>query len=73
MRVPFIQPPRKLPLKALAIVVGVSAIGTAGFAALSWTTANASRVSASEPVVRLARVMEITYQQRSRSLVWPGP
>ncbi len=71
MRVPFFQPPRKLPLKALAIVVGAGATAAAGFAAFSWT-ANASRVSASEPVVRPARVMEITYQQRSRSLVLAG-
>jgi len=71
MRVPFFQPPRKLPLRALAIVVGAGATAAAGFAAFSWT-ANASRVSASEPVVRPARVMEITYQQRSRSLVLAG-
>ena len=71
MRVPFFHPPRKLPFKALAIVVGAGATAAAGFAAFSWT-ANASRVSASEPVVRPARVMEITYQQRSRSLVLAG-
>src|SRR6266849_2708427 len=71
MRVPFFQPPRKLPLRALAIVVGAGATAAAGFAAFSWT-ANASRVSASEPVVRPARVMEVTYQQRSRSLVLAG-
>jgi multidrug efflux system membrane fusion protein len=71
MRVPFFQPPRKLPLKALTIVVGAGAAAAAGFAAFSWT-ANASRVSASEPVVRPARVMEVTYQQRSRSLVLAG-
>ena len=72
MRVPFIQPPRKLPLKALAIVVGVTAAATAGFAAFSWTTANASRVSANEPAVRPARVMEIAYQRHTRSLVLAG-
>ncbi len=71
MRVPFFQPPRKFPFKALAIVVGAGAAAAAGFAAFSWT-ANASRVSASAPVVRPARVMEITYQQRSRSLVLAG-
>jgi membrane fusion protein, multidrug efflux system len=71
MRVPFFQPPRKLPLKALAIVVGAGATAAAGFAAFSWT-ANASRVSASEPVVRPARVMEVSYQQHSRSLVLAG-
>ena len=72
MRLPFIQPPRKLPLKALAILIGVGAAATAGFAAFSWTTANASRVSASEPGVRPARVMEIAYQRRVQSLVLAG-
>ena len=72
MRVPFIHLPRRFPLKALAIVVGGCALATAGFAAFSWTTANASRVSASEPVVRPARVMEISYQLHSRSLVLAG-
>jgi len=71
MRVPFVQLPRKVPLKALAIVVGMGAAAAAGFATFSWT-ANASRVSANEPVVRPARVMEIAYQRRSQSLVLAG-
>ncbi|MFO1083647.1 MAG: efflux RND transporter periplasmic adaptor subunit [Reyranellaceae bacterium] len=53
-------------------VVGVAAVATAGFAALSWTTANASRASAAEPIVRPVRVAEIVYHQRSRSLVLAG-
>jgi RND family efflux transporter MFP subunit len=72
MRVPFAHPPRKFPLKALAIVVAAGAIGTAGFAAFSWMPARASRVSATEPTARPARVMEIAYQQRSQSLVLAG-
>src|SRR6267378_97779 len=71
MRVPFFQPPRKLPLKALVIVVGAGAAAAAGFAAFSWT-ANASRASATVPIVRPARVMEISFQQRSQSLVLAG-
>jgi RND family efflux transporter MFP subunit len=35
-------------------------------------TANASRVSVTEPAVRPARVIEIAYKQRSRSLVLAG-
>jgi multidrug efflux system membrane fusion protein len=69
---PFVQSPRKLPLKALAIVVGAGAIATAGFAAFSWMPASASRAAANEPIVRPARVMEIAYQQHSQSLVLAG-
>jgi RND family efflux transporter MFP subunit len=72
MRVPFIQPSRKLPLKALAIVVGAGALATTGFAAFSWMPASASRASANEPMVRPAKVMEIAFQQRSQSLVLAG-
>src|SRR5260370_15827331 len=71
MRVPFYQPPRNFPLKALAIVLGAVVTAAAGFAAFSWT-ANASRASATVPIVRPARVMEISFQQRSRSLVLAG-
>jgi RND family efflux transporter MFP subunit len=73
MRLPFNnQSQRKFPLKALGVVVILSALGTAGFAAFSWMTANASRAAASEPAIRPARVMEIAYKQRSRSLVLAG-
>jgi RND family efflux transporter MFP subunit len=73
MRVPFIQQlPRKLPLKTVAIVGGVGAAAAVACAAFSWMPASASRTSASEPVARPARVMEIAYQQRSQSLVLAG-
>ena len=72
MRVPFIQLPRKLPLKTVAIVGGVGAAAAVAFAAFSWMPASASRAAASEPVARPARVMEIAYQQRSQSLVLAG-
>ena len=38
----------RLPIKAAAIAIAVTAAGAAGFAALSFT-ANASRVAANEP------------------------
>src|SRR3977135_502010 len=72
MRVRFPQLPRKLPLKALAVVVGAGALATTGFAALSWMPASAARAAANEPIVRPARVMEIAYQQHSQSLVLAG-
>ena len=72
MRVPFIQLPRKLPLKTVAIVGGVGAAAAVACAAFSWMPASASRAAASEPVARPARVMEIAYQQRSQSLVLAG-
>jgi multidrug efflux system membrane fusion protein len=68
MRVPFVQPPRRVPVKALAVLIGVAAVAGAGFEAFSWR-ADASRVVASEPVVRPARAMEITYKTEKRSLV----
>ena len=71
MRVPFIQLPRRLPLKTAAIVGGVGAAAAVA-CAFSWMPASASRASASEPVARPARVMEIAYQQRSQSLVLAG-
>jgi RND family efflux transporter MFP subunit len=73
MRVPFIQQlPRKFPLKTVTIVSGVCAAAAVACAAFSWMPASASRTSASEPVARPARVMEIAYQQRSQSLVLAG-
>lgn len=61
----------RLPVKVIAIVLGTVAAGAAGFAALS-LTANASRVSANEPVVRPARVLEIAYAKQAQSLVLAG-
>jgi membrane fusion protein, multidrug efflux system len=73
MRVPYAQHLGKVPFQAVAIVIGAGAVAAAGFAALSWTTANASRPTATaEPVTRPARVMEIAYQRRSQSLVLAG-
>src|ERR1700730_2490226 len=72
MRVRFPQLPRKLPLKALAVVVGAGALATAGFAAFSWMPPSAPRAAANEPIVRPARVMEISYQSHSQSLVLAG-
>src|SRR5688572_23999626 len=61
----------RLPIKVIAIVSGIAAVGAAGFATLS-LTANASRVSANEPIVRPARVAEIAYSRQAQSLVLAG-
>lgn len=61
----------RLPIKAIVLAVGAVAAGAAGFAALS-LTANASRVSANEPIVRPARVLEIAYSRQAQSLVLAG-
>jgi membrane fusion protein, multidrug efflux system len=72
MRVPYAQHLGKVPFKAVAIVLGAGAAAAAGFAAISWT-ASASRPTVSaEPLIRPARVMEITYQRRTQSLVLAG-
>ncbi|MDP1840056.1 MAG: efflux RND transporter periplasmic adaptor subunit [Reyranella sp.] len=61
----------RLPIKVIAIALGAVAVGAAGFATLS-LTANASRVSANEPIVRPARVLEIAYSRQAQSLVLAG-
>jgi membrane fusion protein, multidrug efflux system len=61
----------RLPIKVIAIGVSIAAVGAAGFATLS-LTANASRVSANEPIIRPARVAEITYNRQAQSLVLAG-
>ncbi len=61
----------RLPIKVIGIALGAVAVGAAGFAALS-LTANASRAPADEPVVRPARVLEITYARQAQSLVLAG-
>ncbi|MEI7871776.1 MAG: efflux RND transporter periplasmic adaptor subunit [Alphaproteobacteria bacterium] len=61
----------RLPLKVLAAVIGTAAVGAAGFATMS-LTANASRVSANEPIVRPARVLEIAYRRQAQALVLAG-
>ena len=71
MRVPYVQRLRQVPVKAVAIAVGTTALAAGGLAALSWN-ANASRAVASEPVVRPAKVVEIAYQRRAQTLVLAG-
>ncbi len=60
----------KIPVKWAALAGGTIAVAGIAVAALSWT-ANASRPSA-EPVVRPARVVEITYRQASLPLTLAG-
>ena len=72
MSLPNVQLPAKFPVK-LAVVgaVGMALAGGA-FAAFSFT-ANASRPAAnSEPVVRPARVAEISYKKQSQALLLAG-
>ena len=71
MRGRYAQLIDKVPFKAVLIVAGAGATAAATFVALSWT-ANASRPAASEPAIRPARVLEITYQRRGRSVVLAG-
>jgi membrane fusion protein, multidrug efflux system len=73
MRVRYAQLIDKVPFKAVAIVLGAGAVAAAAFAvaAFSWT-ANASRPTASEPVIRPAKVTEIAYKRRSQTLVLAG-
>src|SRR5258708_8313983 len=68
MRLPIIK---GLPLKLAGLAAGVVTAAGIGFLAVAWN-ANAARVSANEPVVRPARVMEITYRTHARSLVLAG-
>ena len=72
MRLPNVRLPAKLPLKLVALgAVGMTLAGGA-FAAFSFN-ANASRVAAaSEPVIRPARVAEITYRKQSQALLLAG-
>ncbi len=61
----------RLPIKVIIIGFGTAAAGAVAFAALT-LTANASRVSTNEPVVRPARVLEIAYSRQAQSLVLAG-
>jgi len=72
MRLPNVQLPAKFPVKlAVMGAVGMALAGGA-FAAFSFT-ANASRPAAnSEPVVRPARVAEISYKKQSQALLLAG-
>ena len=72
MRLPNVQLPAKFPVKlAVMGAVGIALAGGA-FAAFSFT-ANASRPAAnSEPVVRPARVAEISYKKQSQALLLAG-
>ena len=72
MSLPNVQLPAKFPVKlAVMGAVGMALAGGA-FAAFSFT-ANASRPAAnSEPVVRPARVAEISYKKQSQALLLAG-
>jgi multidrug efflux system membrane fusion protein len=71
MRLPTFRLPRKFPLKVVAFAAAGVALAGGGFAVFSFT-ANASRVAATEPVVRPARVVEIAYRRQVQSLTLAG-
>ena len=71
MRLPTLRLPRKIPIKLIALATTGIALAGGGFAAFS-LTANASRVAATEPVVRPARVAEIAYRRQPQSLILAG-
>lgn len=71
MRLPTVRLPRKLPLKAMTFGAAGLALLGGGFAVFSFT-ANASKVAATEPVVRPARVAEIAYRRQAQTLTLAG-
>ena len=71
MRLPTLRLPRKLPFKVVAFAAAGMALAGSGFAVFSFT-ANASRVAATEPVVRPARVVEVAYRRQVQSLSLAG-
>jgi len=72
MRLPNVRFPAKFPLKLVAVGAVGAALAGGAFAAFSFH-ANASRPATSnEPVVRPARVTEITYKKQSQALLLAG-
>ena len=72
MRLPNAQLPRKLPLKAVALGAFAVVLAGGAFAAFSFTSTAARVTAASEPVIRPARVAEITYRRQSQALLLAG-
>jgi membrane fusion protein, multidrug efflux system len=71
MRLPRVHLPRKFPFKPAAFVATGLALAGVGFAVSAFTT-DAPRAAASDPVVRPARVLEISYRRHAQSLVLAG-
>lgn len=62
----------KLPVKQVLLSVGVIAAAGATVAALTWNAHASRTATVSEPIVRPARVMEISYQRQTQSLLLAG-
>mgnify|MGYP001369296811 CR=1 FL=1 len=71
MRVRYAELLDKVPFKAVAVLLSAGIVAGTGFAIFAWT-ANASRPTPDEPLIRPARVAEVAYQANRRSLVLAG-
>ena len=72
MRLPNVQLLRKFPVKL--VVIGAAGVALAGgaFAAYSFTRTHGASVASAEPVIRPARVAEISYRTQGQTLLLAG-
>jgi multidrug efflux system membrane fusion protein len=72
MRLPNVQLLRKFPVKL--VVIGTAGVALAGgaFAAYSFTKTHGASVASAEPVIRPARVAEISYRTQGQTLLLAG-
>ncbi len=72
MRLPNVQLLRKFPVKL--VVIGAAGVALAGgaFAAYSFTKNHGASVANAEPVIRPARVAEISYRTQGQTLLLAG-
>lgn len=72
MRLPNVQLLRKFPVKL--VVIGAAGVALAGgaFAAYSFTKTHGASVASAEPVIRPARVAEISYRTQGQTLLLAG-
>ena len=62
----------QVSVKLALLTVSVFAVAAVGAAAWAWKANSAHSTAAAEPLVRPARVMEINYHQRGRSMTMAG-
>jgi len=72
MRLPSVHLPRTLPLKVAALGAFAVVLAGGAFAAFSFTSTAPRSATASEPLIRPARVAEITYRRQSQALLLAG-
>jgi len=72
MRLPNVQLLRKFPVKL--VVIGAAGVALAGgaFAAYSFTKNHGASAASAEPVIRPARVAEISYKTQGQTLLLAG-